>query len=82
MKEISVISGGSGGLGLEIADLLVKSGKSVLIIGRDNEKLESAATRLRNSATKGIVKSFKCNIGNENEIKKIGDYINREESVC
>lgn len=33
MKKISIISGGSGGLGLEIADLLVKSGKNVLILG-------------------------------------------------
>jgi NAD(P)-dependent dehydrogenase (short-subunit alcohol dehydrogenase family) len=28
MKKISVVSGGASGLGLEIADLLVKSGKN------------------------------------------------------
>ena len=40
MKKISLISGGSSGLGLEIADLLVKSGKNVLILGRNRVKLD------------------------------------------
>jgi NAD(P)-dependent dehydrogenase (short-subunit alcohol dehydrogenase family) len=38
MKKISVISGGTSGLGLEIARLLIKSGKNVLILGRNSEK--------------------------------------------
>ena len=39
MQKISVISGGTSGLGLEIAELLVKSGKNVLILGRNSEKI-------------------------------------------
>ncbi len=39
MRKICVVSGGSGGLGLAIAEFLVKSGKDVLILGRNSEKL-------------------------------------------
>ncbi len=35
MKKISIVSGGSAGLGLSIAGLLVRSGKDVLILGRE-----------------------------------------------
>ncbi len=38
MKKISIISGGSSGLGLEMAELLVKAGKKVLILGRRSQK--------------------------------------------
>jgi short-subunit dehydrogenase len=75
MKKISVISGGSGGLGLEISELLVKSGKNVLILGRNNEKLFEASRRLNKSIEKNMVESLICNIGNEMEIRKVGDYI-------
>ena len=47
MKKISVISGGTGGLGLEIASLLIKSGKNVLILGRSSKKLADASSRLK-----------------------------------
>ena len=42
MKKISVISGGTSGLGLEIANLLTLSGKNVLILGRNSEKMAAA----------------------------------------
>ncbi len=75
MKKISVISGGSGGLGLEIADLLQKQGKNVLILGRNSEKLERAATRLNKSSSPGNAVTMMCNIGNENDVRKVVSYI-------
>jgi uncharacterized protein len=75
MKKISVISGGTSGLGLEISELLVKSGKSVLILGRNSEKLTEASIRLKKSIKTNIVEALICNIGNEKEIKKIGTYL-------
>ena len=47
MKKISIISGGTSGLGLEIASLFVKAGKNVMILGRNAAKLASAASRLK-----------------------------------
>lgn len=69
MKKISVISGGSSGLGLEIADLLIKSGKNVLILGRNQEKLKEAGSRLKKA------EALTCNVGSEKDIKKVGEFL-------
>jgi uncharacterized protein len=75
MKKISVISGGTSGLGLEIADLFIKSGKNVLILGRKKEKLDAALTRLNISVKNSSVESIICNIGNEEDIRKVGTFL-------
>ncbi|MGC1392357.1 MAG: SDR family oxidoreductase [Bacteroidales bacterium] len=75
MKKISVISGGTSGLGLEIADLFVKAGKNVLILGRKSEKLKAAMLRLNKSANNSSADSLVCNIGNEEDIGKVGTFL-------
>jgi uncharacterized protein len=75
MKKISVISGGSGGLGLEIAELLVRSGKNVIILGRNRQKLDNAIARLKESAKNIIIESMICNIGREEEIIKVNEFL-------
>ena len=75
MKKISVISGGTSGLGLEIASLLVKSGKNVLILGRNAEKLNEASTRLKNDSKNLLTESLICNIGNEEDVRKVGEFL-------
>lgn len=77
MQKISVISGGASGLGFEIAELLVKSGKNVLILGRNSEKLALASTRLKKSAKHNLAGSLICNIGKEEDIKKVGEYLTK-----
>lgn len=79
MQKISVISGGTGGLGLEIACLLVESGKNVLILGRNNEKIVSASVRLKKLAKDNVTESIICNIGNEEDVRKAGDYLTRNK---
>jgi short-subunit dehydrogenase len=75
MKKISIISGGASGLGLEIAELLLLAGKSLLIIGRNEEKLAVAVERLKKAEQNNVVLSLKCNIGCEDEIKNLCEYI-------
>jgi uncharacterized protein len=75
MEKISVISGGSSGLGLEIAELLVRLGQNVIILGRNKLKLDSAMARLRNSVRKNFVRALECNIGKEEDIRKLENYI-------
>jgi len=75
MQKISVISGGSSGLGFEIAELLVKSGKQVLILGRNSNKLAEASKKLNKSAINNSTKQLTCNIGKEEDIKKVGEYL-------
>lgn len=75
MKKISVISGGTSGLGLEIACLLVRSGKNVLILGRHSEKLAAASARLKKASENCIAEALVCNIGNEADVKKTGEFL-------
>jgi short-subunit dehydrogenase len=75
MNKISVISGGSSGLGLEIAELLVKSGRNVLILSRNQEKLAGAASRLKTFAGINPVESLVCNVGNEQDIRSAGAFL-------
>jgi uncharacterized protein len=75
MEKISVISGGTSGLGLEIAGLLVKSGKNVLILGRHGDRLALASERLKKAAGNSKAESLVCNIGNEEDVKKVVQFL-------
>jgi short-subunit dehydrogenase len=82
MKKISVISGGTGGLGLEIAGLLTREGKNVLILGRNTDKLEKARLKLQKFYAMGTVDALICNIGNEDDIRMVEKFItDRDLSV-
>jgi short-subunit dehydrogenase len=75
MKKISLISGGTGGLGLEIAEQLIKSGRNVVILGRNREKLDVAYSRLLRSSGKNSAEALICNIGKEADVRRIGAYL-------
>ncbi len=75
MKKISLISGGASGLGLEIAEILVSSGKNVIILSRNPEKLKIAGFRLLKSAADNSVETIMCNIGNEADVRNVGEFI-------
>jgi short-subunit dehydrogenase len=79
MQKISVISGGTSGLGLEIACLIVKAGKNVLILGRNNEKIAAASTRLRKLSGSNVAESMICNIGNEADVRNTGEFLTRNK---
>jgi uncharacterized protein len=70
MKKISVISGGTSGLGLEIASHLLRHGKNILILGRNIEKLSAASAWLKESSANHSAESLTCNIGSEEDIRK------------
>jgi uncharacterized protein len=79
MDKISVISGGTSGLGLEIAALLLKNGKNVLILGRNTKKIESSFLRLKSLSGKNRAEVLSCNIGSENDIKNISSFLKKNK---
>ncbi len=79
MKKISIISGGSSGLGLEIAGLLARTGRNILILGRNKEKLTRAVQRLKTLENKYDVCALECNIGNEHDIAGVCDYLSEND---
>jgi short-subunit dehydrogenase len=74
-KKISLISGGASGLGYAIAELLVRSGKNVVILSRNEEKLNRACESLVRNAVKNSVKGLECNIGSEEDVRNVGNFI-------
>ena len=46
-ERIAVVTGAGGGVGLAVAELLAKEGASIVLVGRDTGKLESASRRLQ-----------------------------------
>jgi short-subunit dehydrogenase len=75
MKKISIISGGTSGLGLEISDLLLRLGRNVLILGRNIEKMEAAIGRLKKASGNYHAESLICNIGIEEDVRKVGEFL-------
>jgi len=75
MRRVSVISGGTSGLGLEIAALLFQHGKDVIILGRNKNKMETSSAKLKSISGKNNAEVLECNIGNENDIKRLSKYL-------
>jgi len=63
--QTALVTGGSRGLGLAIAEKLLSEGCRVAICARDPEELERARTQL---APKGDVLTRVCDVGNQAEV--------------
>jgi gluconate 5-dehydrogenase len=61
-----LITGSNGGIGLEIARGLAQHGANVILNGRDSDKLEAAAERLRTDGH--MVETSRFDVTNENEV--------------
>lgn len=74
MKKLSVISGGSSGLGLEMAKLLARQGKNVLIIARGHDRL-AAAARIIKEQSSSEISFLQCDIASEHDVIGTGNFI-------
>lgn len=72
MKRNIVIFGGSSGIGFHLAKCLLEKGDDVVIVSRNQEKLETAK---RNLGNKGIY--YKADAGNESEIIEFANKISQ-----
>ena len=78
MTKVSIISGGASGLGFSLASRLLKEGKNIIILGRDSTKLIEAAEWLQTGLEYYRVTPVTCNIGNGNDVRKLGDFISSQ----
>jgi NAD(P)-dependent dehydrogenase (short-subunit alcohol dehydrogenase family) len=66
----ALVTGGSRGLGLQIAEALGEMGARVAITARKKDELDAAVSRLGSQAT-----SFVCDIGNREQIAPLADKV-------
>lgn len=64
-KNTILISGGTAGIGFEIAKLLTEKGNHVIITGRDQQRLDAAAAKLNN------VTAISIDITKEEEVNQL-----------
>lgn len=81
MTKVCVISGGSSGLGLSIASRLLEKRMNIVVLGRDAEKLIKAADWMQTGNDYNSVTPVICNIGNEDDVRKLGKYLEDQEMV-
>jgi len=70
-KKIVLVTGGSSGLGYELAKKHVLLGDNVCVLGRSEERLKEAATNLQTLSTDGSVLSEVCNVADEESVKRV-----------
>src|SRR5215472_9329088 len=68
--RIALITGGSGGLGLETARVLVSSRATVVIAGRDPAKLESAVSQLEAGRPDASVQAVELDLASLESVRK------------
>ena len=71
-KNTVLITGGSAGIGFEMAKLMLAKGNKVIITGRDEKKLNDAAAKL-----KGVI-TIKSDVSDEKEMDALITKINAE----
>jgi short-subunit dehydrogenase len=81
MDKISIVSGGSSGLGFFLASKLLKAGKNVIILGHNSEKLTKSAELLQTDSEYNSITPVACNIGNENDIRELGEFITSKNMI-
>ena len=65
-----LITGGSAGIGFEIAKLFSENGNHVIITGRDTERLKNAAAKLQN------VTAIVCDVSKDDELNRLVSRVN------
>src|SRR5258708_3499983 len=76
MKKVALITGGSSGLGFALAELLGKQDYSIIILARNQEKINKSVADL--TAKKITAKGYSCDITDEAGLKKCFDQIKSE----
>lgn len=74
--HVSVVTGGGSGIGLGMAHGLARAGASVAILGRNSERLETAAASLR--AHGGPVLAIPCDVTDEPAVTATMAYVRDE----
>ena len=73
MSKIALITGGSSGLGLAFAKILGKQGFSIIILARNQDKIQLAINELDTLSIKS--EGFACDVSDETGLKQTSEII-------
>jgi NAD(P)-dependent dehydrogenase (short-subunit alcohol dehydrogenase family) len=86
-RPLAIITGGSRGLGLEVAKALSLQGFDLALIAKDSERLEAAAQLLRdadthqNGAATSHISTFTCDLEQPHLVRELIDSLNQSLST-
>jgi len=82
-RPLAIITGGSRGLGLEVAKALTLQGFDIALIAKDEQRLESAANIIReadcyhNGVSTSHISTFACDLEQPHLVRELIDSINQ-----
>ena len=82
-RPLAIISGGSRGLGFEVAKALTLQGFDIALIAKDKQRLESAAQQLRdadthqNGTNTAHISTFACDLEQPQLVRELIDSLNQ-----
>ena len=82
-RPLAIISGGSRGLGFEVAKALTLQGFDIALIAKDTQRLESAAQQLRdadthqNGTNTAHISTFACDLEQPQLVRELIDSLNQ-----
>jgi NAD(P)-dependent dehydrogenase (short-subunit alcohol dehydrogenase family) len=71
----AVITGATGGLGLEAAAMLAGQGAAVVLVGRDPGRLQAALHEVRGRTGSSAVSGLKANLDSQTEVRQLASDI-------
>lgn len=78
--KIALITGGNGGIGLGIANGFLSEGASVILLGRNKDKLEAVQKKIVNEYDDSRVLVEQCDVTKRSDISEILDKIQKKFS--
>jgi NAD(P)-dependent dehydrogenase (short-subunit alcohol dehydrogenase family) len=80
--KIAVVTGGTSGIGLATAGLLLAEGAAVAICGRDEARLAAAKSKLLGNAPDEDLLVMRCNVLNKDEVSDFAAAVENWKGRC
>ena len=77
-----LVTGGSSGIGFELARQFAESGHDIVVTGRDSEKLEQAAELIRERASEVSVVTAAADLATEQGVYELHRQVGRVDIFC
>ncbi|MBS1646873.1 MAG: SDR family oxidoreductase [Bacteroidetes bacterium] len=76
MSKVALVTGGSSGLGFALSELLGKQGYTIIVVARNQEKINQAVSKLGSKSIKA--QGISCDISNEASLKATYEKVKAE----